>query len=363
VGEQGDPAHALGVHSAALDALNSEILADFVLEPPYGIGWWAPNPGTSRRILISHQLYACVQSVGTNLTEAAIHWLEFQDYSERESDFLADAVRIRGGEVEVRARARVSPWEDILLEMVDLHLVGTVRALAGALDCLAGVVVVVVALETSMLKADFGSVRKTLREIRESDDMGQLAQREFGTTLEGLIERAGPRDWLQWLLFCRNMLVHRGRRLAMSQFLPREPVLLGPDGRPRLRTRIVRQLPRAPEISHVESFRHPDIDPVLTEGADVTLGGLLASTRSLIDTTSARLLEFWRWRKDNPAILAQPVRQWRDGVAAASEAFRGYAPGSVQYNPAMLMSHPVIGRRLRAAALDDAVRHEWEAFD
>ena len=56
------------------------------------LGWWAPYPGTSRRILISDHLYNCVRSVETNLVEARLHLIEAMDFWERESDFHARAV-------------------------------------------------------------------------------------------------------------------------------------------------------------------------------------------------------------------------------------------------------------------------------
>ena len=54
-----------------------------------------------------------------------------------------------------------------------------------------------------------------------------------------MIENAGPAGWFDWLLNFRNMLVHRGRRLEIGQFLPREPVLLDGRGQPVLRARVV----------------------------------------------------------------------------------------------------------------------------
>ena len=57
------------------------ILAD-PTDAPYGVGWWAPHPGTSRRILMSDLLYACTASVSTNLVEAGIHLLELIDARE-----------------------------------------------------------------------------------------------------------------------------------------------------------------------------------------------------------------------------------------------------------------------------------------
>lgn len=87
-------ARALDVGTPQLDTLADEILADFAVDPPYGVAWWAPHPGTSRRILISDQLYSCVTSVSANLVEAALHRLEFLEAADRESDHLANVVTI-----------------------------------------------------------------------------------------------------------------------------------------------------------------------------------------------------------------------------------------------------------------------------
>jgi hypothetical protein len=58
--------------------------------------------------LISDQLFACATSTRVNLIEAALHWLEFLDYSEQESDMFADAVQIEHGQVVVRAPRSLS---------------------------------------------------------------------------------------------------------------------------------------------------------------------------------------------------------------------------------------------------------------
>jgi hypothetical protein len=79
------PTRALGVETPNWDALERRIFDDLTTEPPYGIGWWSPHPGTSRRILISDQLYACTTSVSTNLVEGGVHWLELLDAVDREA--------------------------------------------------------------------------------------------------------------------------------------------------------------------------------------------------------------------------------------------------------------------------------------
>lgn len=50
------------------------------------------------------------------------------------------------------------------------------------------------------------------------------------------------------------------------------------------------------------------------------------------------------------------------GVSTESGSFVGYAPGSYSYSPSMMMTHPVVVHRMRAA-LDGKVRPQWKTFD
>src|SRR5437016_960509 len=125
-----DLASALGMATPSLDRLTDEILADFdTTDTTYGIGWWAPHPGTSRRILISDQLYACATSIATNLVEAELHRLELLDYSDQVSDLLANSVQAIGGQLVVKMPPRLSASEDALDKLQTLHIVGSARAL------------------------------------------------------------------------------------------------------------------------------------------------------------------------------------------------------------------------------------------
>src|SRR6266404_307782 len=90
---QGRLAKALQVDLPVWRQLGDAILGDFD-DHVFGVGWWAPKPGTSRRILISDHLYSCARSVETNLLEARLHLFEAMDFWERESDFHARAVSI-----------------------------------------------------------------------------------------------------------------------------------------------------------------------------------------------------------------------------------------------------------------------------
>ena len=192
---------------------------------------------------------------------------------------------------------------------------------------------------------------------------GQGVQADFGKKLESMIGLSGADGWLDWALAFRNMLVHRGRRIEVGQFVPRQPMLYGADGKPVPRVRVINHLPRDPGRSDVEVFLQPTESPVLTEDAEQTLGGLLKSTTALVEAVAAEFLSVWKWRKANPDKLNQPATQWPNGVSTDSTSFAGYAPGSFQYSPSMMMTHPVVVHRMRAAALDDKTRPQWNTFD
>ena len=360
--------HALGVETPNWEALGQRIFNDFTTEQPYGIGWWAPHPGTSRRILISDQLYACTTSVSTNLIEAGVHWLELLDAVDREDSFQADVLQIVDGKTQMCARPRMTPLESLGPDMVRLHQVGVTRALSGALDCAAGTIIGVMALPLSILKADFNGVQRYFGRRRQAPPTeGETLQEQFAIQLTETIGRVGPAGWLEWVLNFRNMLVHRGRRIEIGQFVPREPVLCDASGRPILRTSVVTHLPLEPDRSDMDVYREPDLPPVLTEDVRQTLQGSMRSVCALVEDLGEQLAASWEWRKEHPAILLQPRAQWLHAGHTATlnrqPPFAGYAPGSHAYDPGMFGLHPDTARRLLAAALMDRQRHEWRRFD
>jgi hypothetical protein len=354
---------ALGMALPHWTALETAIFADFTEQPPYGIGWWAPAPGTSRRILIADQLYCCAASVAGNMTEAALHGLEFLDAADRDSARFVDAVKMENGRPIMDAPRAKSPLEQLGPEFIRIHQAGIIRALASALDCLAGVIIGVAALPMSILRADFDRARTRLGKITGVANDGEKMQAQFATRLEDSITAAGPPGWLDWTLDFRNMLVHRGRRFEYGQFVPRTPALFGADGQPVLRARRVTHLPRDPGRSDVEVFLDTPWTMVLAEEGDRTLRGLVGSTKSCLETTAKDLLDFWQWRRDHPGSLRQPAAQWPNGRSTQSTGFNGYAPGTLELAPGMAMVHPVAARRFRSAALDDPSRPQWATFD
>jgi len=356
-------ARALNVDIPAWRELGNEILRDLD-ERVLGIGWWAPHPGTSRRILISDHLLTCVRSVETNLIEARLHLMEAADFWQRESDFCARAVSVdHDGTVRVALPERKRPLDEITPVMATLHAVGFVRAIAGALDCFGASIVGVVALRTSLLRADLDSARRALEAVGGTN-AGERAQLQFGTDLERLIQAAGPPGWFRWVIDLRNTFIHRGRRLQMSELRPVPSGIVGADARPVIRTDVIHQLPRDPGRSDVEMFLDAGhAPPVLTESAEMTLLGILESAIRLVGEAGMLLLDFWWMRRGNPALLPQPTEQWRGGASTATVGFDGYAPGSIPYNPEQIRSDETLVRRMRAASLGDDVRGAWAQFD
>lgn len=361
------PTRALGVETPLWDALGERIFADFVIEPPYGVGWWAPHPGTSRRIFISDQLDACTTSVATNMVEAAVHWLELLDAIDREDTFQADVIQIINGKPQMVARPRTTPLESLGPDIARLHQVGVARALSGALDCAAGTIIGVVALPMNILKADFLAVMRYFDRCPAPTTEGETYQLEFGRRLTRSIRQAGPVGWLDWLLHFRNMLVHRGRRIEIGQFARRMPILHDALGRQIIRADVITQLPQEPDRSDVDVHLEPHVPPVLTEDVRQTLGGAMGSVRTFIEALAEQLGAAWDWRKAHGEALQQPRAQWpRIGDEARAnrpQPFGGYAPGTHAYEPDQLMSHPRTRRKLAAAALFDHQRHQWQGFD
>jgi hypothetical protein len=222
-------------------------------------------------------------------------------------------------------------------------------------------------LADAILKADFQGVTRHFEHRPAPATDGETYQHEFGQRLTQIIGQVGPQGWLDWLLNFRNMLVHRGRRIEIGQFVPRLPFLRDPWGRPIIRANVITQLPQEPDRSDVDVHLEPDIAPVLTEDVRQTLEGAMASVRTLIEAVAEQLGAAWDWRKAHLDTLRQPRAQWpRIGAEARvnrPQPFRGYAPGTHAHQPSQLMSHPRTGRKLAAAALFDHQRAQWAGFD
>jgi hypothetical protein len=107
----GPLARALQVDIPVWRQLGDEIFSDLD-EQVFGAGWCAPGPGTSRRVLISDHLYACVRSVERDLIEARLHFIEAMDFRERAgvTSSLGLSPSARTGTLESGCPTLSDPW-------------------------------------------------------------------------------------------------------------------------------------------------------------------------------------------------------------------------------------------------------------
>ena len=157
------------------------------------------------------------------------------------------------------------------------------------------------------------------------------------------------------------MLVHRGRRIQIGQIVPSD--VLGPDGLPARPIQIT-HLPRDPGRSDVQVLRDLDgLDGVLlTEDVGTTIDELIKSTSSLAEAVAEELYRNWTWRRKHPKSMVQPREQWQERGRAAG--FSGYKPRefNLAFSNGLVQMHPIMAKRLRAAAVDDRNRRRWDEF-
>jgi len=352
-------AAAIGVATPNVAALAEEILND--LDPErLGIGWWAPYPGTSRRILISDQLYLCATNVATNIIEAKLHLLEALDAGDRQEARVRGAVRLSRAGVSFALPESTCPADDLPELLRTMHIVGMARALASTLDCIGAVIIGVLALPTPILKSDLMKARNTLERLGAS---AAPLQADARTRITEAVAAAGPLGWETWVDHYRNMLVHRGRRLHTATLITKEVFIHTPQGDIVVPQNIVPLLPNAPAKSEVQAFRDGGSEHfLLTENGWSTLQGALGSTLFAADRAAAILRDVWIARRNEPQLLTQPAGQWPD-VPGTASSFQGYEPDSIPFGPTQLTVNPAFVKRLQAAALDDASRPAWSGFD
>ncbi|MFN0141202.1 MAG: hypothetical protein ACKVQW_14075 [Pyrinomonadaceae bacterium] len=339
---------SIGADVPSANALAREIWRD--LEPDvFGIGWWTlPD---DERILIGDYLYQCTVGIATNLVEAKLHYLEWLDARDRANDRIADVVKFDAfGNSDLKMPPSRAPIDDLPNALESLHICGFFRAIGSSLDCLGAAIIGVLALKAGLRRSDIGVAEKALQ---VADAQIQKDFLDFYSDAKAVV---GVNDWFEWTNAYRNMLIHRGRLIVQYQLVQRENPLLDARGKTIIRTKATKHLSKFPNKSDVEVWLQPP-SRVLDEDAEVTLQGVFRSCRDLEETVCEQLVRIWKERRANPTLLEQPISQWKKPTR--STAFNGYSTPSKGVGGDMGMMNPVVGRRLRASAADDAHRHRW----
>lgn len=361
-------ARALGLFLQPVDALHRAVRDDLDTNIG-GVRWWGDQLGAKQRISIGDYLHEAIGSIGTNLIDARLHQLEGRAASRDEMDRHADDLTIVGNEVIPRIQPPTCALDDLPRSLADLHRAGFFRAVGSAVDCLGAAVIGVAGLSTNILRSDIGKALKSAAKPNEPSALAPEAHR----LLCDARDAAGPAGWLSWATDYRNMLIHRARRLSLHQYVPREPLLLGPNGVPILRVDAVEQLARDPGRSDIEAFlamgwapakddSNP-IPPVLEETAATTIDGIYKSTRTFINDVATELGAMWERRRTNPQLVTQPAAQWPMVPSTDTTGFGGYGKREVPFEADALTLNPILGLRLAAAQISGDVATTWNELD
>ena len=347
---------ALGLDLTNLRRLATGVQGDLDFKA-FGIGWWRPDnepkAQLQRRIVVSDYLIAALEGVEQNLEDLALSFLELQGAWEKEAAFVKDAFNVKDPKgAPMKSPPRVRPVDDLVHARVNMHINSVFRAAGSVLDCLASVVIGVAALETKILRADWGALmRRVLDELQDNGGEGRKLQLGVRDEIKRLLA-AGATDWDQWSNDYRNMLVHRGKRTSLSSLKP-ESDLVDSGGKRIVTAVAVQLLLRDPELSEIEAFTLQDkITFVVDENAHVTISGLVRDVERLVERLSEHLLLVWERRRAAPALLRQPVqKQWPEVRRRKQRSFKGYKPGETPFEMSMLVVNPKYRARLQAAGL------------
>ena len=346
---------ALGIPLPNLERLETAVVGDLSARSPYGISWWEGSMPTGHRIAISDQLYSCISSISQNLIEAQLRWLEFLDWMERTDELVSEYCPPKNR----------NALEFLTPRIKSMHEGGVILSLCSSLDCLAGAIIVITALDMNVLRADFMGVKAELENLHKSrigdSKVTENMQIDFAEAFQGIIESCGPQEWVEWMRRYRNMIIHRGRRINFGQFVPRNDGTTSEESRGY---RWINHLLSDPSRSDIEvlSSQESHGDSLLEEDSQTTIKGLLESTVCLTESTSDILLHIWNERRKNPSETVQPSSQW--GSTSQRAGFLGYRPKKykVPRDDTRLLANPVFDKRLHAASLDDESRSKWKDF-
>lgn len=330
----------LGRPADLLPQLRDELLGD-LSDESLGFGWWDEHLDTRARVLISDYLIGLVSEVPDALLHAWIHLSSWRGL--RESEDSSRTWRL--GASRMLPTPPSSLAETLPTVQHEMHLAGFFRSVGTALDLLAGLIVGVGGLSTSLRRAGWASTQRQLEKERNRPVAERLE-------LEKIVARSGPEDWDAWAVDMRNSIVHRPRRMTWIHL--RTPLQPGP--------RSTFYLTGSPGLSDLEDMRlHRSPEgALLHEDADQTLAGIYTSLWSVVELLVPRLIRLWDDRRSGIFELTQPSGQWDEELPEVP-SFRGYAKTSkpMQQDVREVVMNPTQGRRFRAAGLMDDQRHRW----
>jgi hypothetical protein len=332
-----------------LQKLKETLSADLA---PGGFTWWENYLDRKRVILASDYLLASCTQVALHFVHAAWQHRVFNEAWFPEREWLRRHLKaddIQG--MQMRAEA-----DRDRLVRIEASVTGFFQSLGSMLDCLAALAIGITGFSIDLVRADWG----TLLGARDGKGSVLLAEGTAGravqsASLDRILQaaEAGPAGWLTWALAMRNLLLHRAGRIEIRHFY-----------KPKRTSAIeyVLLLPRNPQLTEVEALLLGlgVENLVVQEHAGDVMAGLIAQLNGLLTETCGTLTDTWAARREDPALITQPEKQWKE-MFPEKRPFSSFVGFSAQVPVPEGQMHVSadLGQRLIAAKVMDADRDFW----
>ncbi|MGV9836584.1 hypothetical protein ACWDUL_20680 [Nocardia niigatensis] len=308
---------------------------------------------------MSHYLIGAVDSIGSNLIDAAAHLENYRDAVRKETIFYARKVReANGGVPALGAR---NDLDELRIATLTAEGKGFFRAIGSVFDTMAATVIGIGALNLNIVKADWGQLcttdpdptyprtsgqnyAKLRRALAAAGTPGGDAQDRLLQAVRGAVNAAGPENWVPWVHAIRNAYVHRSQWMDMLVMADKRNPEAG----------VHRLLPIQPQLVEGQQLQTATslADMMLSEDAEVTMTGLLGSVVPVVQAVTGACATTWIRRRSQPRMLVQPFDSaW---LPTAVPRFAGYDPDHAKAAIAaakQVAFAPPTGRRLAALNL------------
>ncbi len=333
--------------------LFADIQGDLTIEDN-GVNWWPKSYpiNKAQRALISDYVTQSLRSVINNLVYAHLNFSLFKESQKKISDRMQHALK-DGVNFSIPPEKR--PSDTLPYYMSNIHANAMITNLGSALDCLAIVFAVVGGLPKNITMFDLQDLRKY--DTKKDVNSAQIA---FLEELNAAFMRE-PSGWIEWLLELRNAIIHRPERLTLSNVLEEDSKVRDRRGHFSAKIKLQELPPARPSLSDIESFAL-DTHPVLEEGIEITLSGLMNSTIEACNLMCMVALDLWKRRKNNHDLIIQSKNQWPKIPNKKATEFLGYKPVKGTYNPKLMISNSSLIFRMQFSFLDDKRKEEWKKY-
>lgn len=333
--------YELGVTVEPLRELQRRVLDEYSADG-WGLARFSSISDEVQRAVANDMVVSCLEGVESALTAVALRARRYQ--------------ALLGANGRTKPHAG-STLEDLIdLEELTACSADVFRGMGSALDCLAGVSILLVGMPLNAQRAEGSHLLK-----RPKGPSTNPHQEQLWAELTQQVSQQGsePVDgWLAWALETRNAVIHRGRLLRMWLNRPgRKP------GQPQLLVRTdedlsslvrmeehLRRSPWMPDMHSLSAVRPPE-ELWLSEPAQITHRHILEGTVRIADSVAGLLLD----SSESGLEFDWPTAKW--GLAVREDNWRiqmakpfsGFDNDYQTPPPSVIQMHPDSAKRAELA--------------